>query len=205
MLANLVWCGNFYCTLPSFASKLTKCKVYCNRKCTTTNIPAGNTNYVPTSPCMNTEQHTGTKGMQMYTVCGGSAVHCYNTHTHTHALMLCWCCVLSCRKTKRRSVHWEFIDGTRHRTLLHVLFIHSSNKFLPDYYDATFSAQHFLCSFLVRSWFVRSFTQFSPRLFHSNIPHSIHLFYFSFSFRFFLFLCVCFVAVRKIIWVPDLT
>lgn len=120
-----------------------------------------------------------------------------------HTLVLCWCCVLSCRKTKRRSVHWEFIDGTRHRTLLHVLFIHSSNKFLPDYYDATFSAQHFLCSFLVRSWFVRSFTQFSPRLFHSNIPHSIH--YFSFSFRFFLFLCVCFVAVRKIIWVPDLT
>lgn len=82
-----------------------------------------------------------------------------------HTLVLCWCCVLSCRKTKRRSVHWEFIDGTRHRTLLHVLFIHSSNKFLPDYYDATFSAQHFLCSFLVRSHNFRHV--FSILIFHT--------------------------------------
>lgn len=116
-------------------------------------------------------------------------------HCVIHVHVLC-ACIVSCRKTKRRSVHWEFIDGTRHRTLLHVLFIHSSNKFLPDYYDATFSVHH------LRS-FVRSLTihahnfrhVFAIQIFHTPFIYCIS------RFRFDSF-CV---ATSKIIWVPDLS
>lgn len=155
----------------------------------TTNIPAGNTNYVS---CMNTrlyEQWKARKGCKLGLYDGRALQPLLK-----HMLM---CCVVPKKPStmiNSLGIYWWYASSN-----ITSCFIYS---FIAQIVRLVAVMQHF--PFTVEHTHTHTEREWErgdilPRLFHANIPHSNRSFHFSLSGRLFFRCC------SKIIWVSDLT